>query len=36
MDISQQKQMWTDFVSLITWGTISCLVIVGLMALFLT
>ena len=36
MDISQQKQMWTDFTKLMTWGTVGCLVIVALMAAFLT
>ncbi|MBT3790695.1 MAG: aa3-type cytochrome c oxidase subunit IV [Alphaproteobacteria bacterium] len=36
MDDSQNKQMWTDFTKLITWGTIGCLAIVALMAAFLT
>jgi hypothetical protein len=36
MDDSQNKQMWHDFTRLITWGTIGCLAIVALMALFLT
>jgi len=36
MDISQHKQMWVDFTRLITWGTVGCLAIVALMALFLT
>ena len=36
MDTSQQKQMWSDFVRLITWSTVGCLVIVALMAAFLT
>jgi len=36
MDITQQKQMWSDFVRVMTWGTVGCLVVVALMGAFLT
>jgi len=36
MDVSQQKQMWHDFTRIIIWSTVGCLVVIALMAAFLT
>jgi len=36
MDISQNQQMWHDFTILVKWSTIASLVVVALMAAFLT
>jgi len=35
MDIRPQQEMWVHFTRLMTWGIVSTVVILGLMAIFL-
>lgn len=35
-EIQQAKSLWEGFTTLLTWGTVATIVVVALMALFLT